>query len=201
MPAISLQDAAALYSESLRTTVQRHALLFISEGALQAVAGLLVIIYAFSLASPLAVPLGWLLIAMAVLQSIILFGLRSTSHAGFQLLSVVIALFIGFLLLRDPTVAQQTITLLVCIFLMLHGVARLALGLGVRPLPQWIWVVAGGALNIVLALVLVVNLPDPPAWLVGLLLGIGLIGDGLAIGYFAWTGKWPVRAADKGASA
>ena len=185
----SLDTAAQIYREALRETVQRYALLYVSEGVLLAVAGLLAIIYPLVTTAAIAVPLGWLLIITAVLQTIVLVGMRSMPHFGFQLLSVVLAVLVGFLLLRDPQQARQTIILLVITFLMLQGVSRLIFGLSIRPFPHWEWVMASGLLGIVLSLALMFNLPEPATWLVGLLVGIELIGEGAAIAMLAWNSK------------
>ena len=188
----SLETAAEIYREALRETVERNALLYISEGALLAVIGLLAIIYPLFSVTSIAVALGWLLIVTAVLQGIVLYGMRSMPHFAFQLLSVILALFIGVLMLRDPSQARQTIILLLIIFLMLQGVSRLIFGLTIRPFRHWQWVMGSGALGIFLSLVLLANLPEPATWLVGLLVGIELIGEGAAIAFLAWDRKQPV---------
>jgi len=193
--AYSLQSAAEIYREALRETVHRNALLYLSEGALLAVTGLLAIVYPLFSAAGLAVPLGWLLIVTAVLQAIALYSLRSMPHFGFQLLSVVLAVLIGVLMLRDPQQARQTIILLLIVYLMLQGVSRLIFGLGIRPLRHWEWVTGSGLLGIALSLVLLTNLPEPPTWLVGLLVGIELIGEGAAIALLAWD-RQGSRASD-----
>lgn len=192
--ALSLQDAAGIYREALRVTVRQNALLYMSEGAFLAVAGILAIFYPLVTSAAIAVPLGWLLILSAVLQALVLYGLRSMPHFGFQLLSVVVAFLVGFLILRDPQ-QLQVVVLLVTMFLMLHGVSRLAFGFGIRPFSGWYWVAASGALGVVFALVLLNLLPDPPGWLVGLLVGAELVADGAAIALLGWAGRQePVRA-------
>jgi uncharacterized membrane protein HdeD (DUF308 family) len=185
----SLETAAEIYREALRETVERNTLLYISEGALLAVIGLLAIVYPLFSVTSIAVALGWLLIVTAVLQGIVLYSMRSMPHFAFQLLSVVLALFIAVLMLRDPSQARQTIILLLIIFLMLQGVSRLIFGLSIRPFRHWQWVAGSGLLGVLLSLVLLANLPEPATWLVGLLVGIELIGEGAAIAFLAWDRK------------
>jgi uncharacterized membrane protein HdeD (DUF308 family) len=192
--AYSLQAAAEIYREAMRDTVHKHAVLYVSEGALLAIAGLLAIIYPLFSVASIAVPLGWLLIITAMLQAIVLYRMRSMPHFGFQLLSVTLALLIGVLMLRDPQQARQTIVLLVIIFLMLQGVSRLIFGVSIRPLSHWQWVAGSGALGIVLSLVLLAMLPEPQTWVVGLLVGVELIGEGAAIAMLAWERRQPRSA-------
>lgn len=184
--AYSLEAAAQIYREALRIRVRRYALLYVSEGVLLALAGVLAIIYPLVSSAAVALPLGWLLIVTASVQAMILFGLRALPHFGFQMISVAIALLVGLLLLRDPQQAQQTLTLLVIIFLVLQGVSRLVFGVTIRPFAGWQWVAASGVLGIFLAAVLLASLPDPATWLVGLLVGLELIGEGAAIAFLAW---------------
>ena len=46
--------------------------------------------------------LGWLLIISGVVQALSLIGARQVPHFWLQLISVVLALLVGFLFLRDP---------------------------------------------------------------------------------------------------
>jgi len=72
------------------------------------------------------------------------------------------------------------------IFLMIQGIAKVVFALTIRPFPSWGWVLASGILSIVLSLVLLGSLPEMAAWLIGLLIGIELIGEGAAMAYLAW---------------
>lgn len=193
----SLESAAEIYRDALRRTVEKYSLIYLSEGALLALTGLLAIVYPLVSSAAIAVPLGWLLIVTAVIQSVVLFGMRSMPHFGFQALSVALALLIGFLLLRDPQQARQTIIVMVIIFLLLQGVSRLLFGLSIRPFRHWQWVMGSGVLGVLLSLVLLGNLPDPATWLVGLLVGLELIGEGAAMALLAWDRNRPALATEK----
>ena len=74
---------------------------------------------------------------------------------------------------------------------MLQGVSRLTFGVSIRPLSHWQWVAGSGALGIVLSLVLLAMLPEPQTWVVGLLVGVELIGEGAAIAMLAWERRQP----------
>jgi uncharacterized membrane protein HdeD (DUF308 family) len=192
----SLEAAAEIYRAALRDAIERYKLLYLSEGALLAVIGVLAIIYPLVSSSAIAVPLGWLLIITAVLQGVVLFGMRSMPHFAFQALSVALALIIGLLLLRDPQQARETLIMLVIVYLLLQGVSRLMFGLSIRPFRHWQWVMGSGVLGILLSLVLLTTLPDAAPWLVGLLVGLDLIGEGAAIAYLAWdTNRQPAKTA------
>lgn len=186
MESISLEQASEAYRAAMHQAVRKYALVYIAEGMLLIIAGLLAVLYPLFAGAAVAVPLGWLLISAAVLQGIALFGTRQMPHFSMQLLSIVIALLVGFLLLRNPQQAREVITLLVIVFLMVQGVARLTFGLTIRPFENWLWVVLSGVLGVALSLLLIAGLPEPPLWVIALFVGLELIGEGGAILALAW---------------
>ena len=48
-----------------------------------------------------------------------------------------------------------------------------------RPFRPWLWLVVGGTISILLAVFVLMNLPEAAATLLGLLLGIDLMSNGL----------------------
>ena len=191
MESISLEQASEAYRAAMHQAVRKYALVYIAEGMLLIIAGLLAVLYPLFAGAAVAVPLGWLLISAAVLQGIALFGTRQMPHFSMQLLSIVIALLVGFLLLRNPQQAREVITLLVIVYLMVQGVARLTFGLTIRPFENWLWVVLSGVLGVALSLLLIVSLPEPPVWIIALFVGLELIGEGGAILALAWKVVMP----------
>jgi uncharacterized membrane protein HdeD (DUF308 family) len=184
--AMSLDAAAEVFRDAMRETVKRHSLWYLIKGVLLVVAGVLAVIFPAISSTAFIVILGWLLIISGVVQGIGLIGAGQVPHFWLELISVVLALLVGFLLLRDPTQGLQTITLLLIVFLMIQGISKVVFALTIRPFPNWGWVLASGLLGVVLSMVLWGSLPGTAAWLIGLLVGIELIGEGAAIAYLAW---------------
>lgn len=184
--AMSVNAAAEVFSEAMRQTVKRYSLWYLVEGALLVVAGVLAIVYPVFSSVAVVVMLGWLLVISGVLQALSLIGARHAPHFWLQFISVVLAILIGFLFLRDPGQAVVTISVLLIVFFMMEGISKVVFALTIRPLPNWSWVLASGLVGMVLAVVLWSSLPDTANWLIGLLLGIQLISAGTAIGYLAW---------------
>lgn len=183
---MSLDLAAEVFREAMRETVKRYSLWYLVEGALLVVAGVLAIIYPVISSGAVIVLLGWLLIASGVLQGMSLIGARQVPHFWLQLISVILAILIGFLFLRDPAQGLMTLALLLIIFFMMEGISKVVFALTIRPFPNWGWVLASGLVGILLALILWASLPVTAVWLIGFLLGINLISIGAAIGYLAW---------------
>src|SRR5262245_17073399 len=99
---MSLDEAAEVFKDAMRQTVRRYSLWYLVQGCLLAAAGILAIIYPVISSVAVIVLLGWLLILSGVLQAISLIGAGQVPHFWLQLISVILAVLIGFLFLRDP---------------------------------------------------------------------------------------------------
>jgi uncharacterized membrane protein HdeD (DUF308 family) len=184
--AISLDAAAEVFREAMRAAVKRYSLWYLIEGLLLILAGILAIIYPVISSAAVIVLLGWLLIISGVLQGLSLLGARHVPHFWLQLISVILAMLIGFLFLRDPAQGMMTISLLLIVFFMMEGISKVVFALTIRPFPNWGWVLTSGLVGILLSLILWASLPVTAVWLIGFLLGINLISVGAAISYLAW---------------
>ena len=156
---MSLEAAAQVFREAMRQTVKRYWLWYLIEGVLLVVAGILAVIYPVVSSVSVVVLLGWLLIISGVLQGISLIGARQVPHFWLQLISVILAVLIGVLFLRDPAQGLLTITLLLIIFFMIEGISKVVFSLTIRPFPNWGGVLASGLVGILLSAILWASLP------------------------------------------
>ncbi|PSH67861.1 hypothetical protein CU102_16805 [Phyllobacterium brassicacearum] len=184
--AMSLDTAAEVFRQAMRETVKKYSLWYLIQGIILVVAGILAIIYPFLSSVAVIILLGWLLIISGLAQGISLLGARHVPHFWLQLVSVILALLIGFLFLRDPAQGLLTVTLLLIVFFMIEGISKVVFSLTIRPFPNWGWLLASGLVGILLSLILWASLPVTALWLVGLLLGIQLISVGAALTQLAW---------------
>jgi uncharacterized membrane protein HdeD (DUF308 family) len=183
---MSLDAAASVMREAMRETVKRHSLWYLIQGALMVVAGVLALVYPLLSSVAVVLFLGWLLIFSGIVQGISLFDARKPPHFWLQLISVVLSVIVGVLFLRDPNQALVVLTLLLIVFLMIEGISKVIFSLTIRPFPNWGWVLVSGIIGILLSFYLFARLPITAVWLLGVLLGIQLICEGVAIGYLAW---------------
>lgn len=167
----------------------RHSLFYLLEAALLVGAGLFAIIFPVVSSAAFVLILGWVLIISGVVQGLGLISGRSAPHFWSQLISVVLGILIGALLLRNIGQGMIVISLLLIVFFMMEGVAKIIFALTVRPLPSWAWVLASGVLGVVLSAMLWASMPVTASWLIGLMLGIHLIGEGLGLGALAWHAR------------
>jgi uncharacterized membrane protein HdeD (DUF308 family) len=193
---MSLDAAAEVFRQAMRQTVRRYSLWYLVQGVLLIVAGIFAIIFPVISSVAVIVTLGWLLIVSGILQALSLIGARHVPHFWLQLISLILAVVIGLLFIRDPAQGLATITLLLIVFFMIEGFSKVVFALTIRPFANWGWVLASGLVGIVLSLILWASLPVTAVWLVGLLLGIQLISVGSALAYLAWQVRRSETVAD-----
>jgi uncharacterized membrane protein HdeD (DUF308 family) len=184
--AIPLDAAAAAMREAMRETVKKYSLWYLLQGALLFVAGVLALVYPVIASVAVITLLGWILIITGVLQGIGLIGARYVPHFWLALISAVLAIVIGLLLLRQPESGLLVMTVLLIVYFMVEGMAKVIFALTIRPFPFWGYVLASGIVGIVLAVYLWANMPVASEWVLGVLLGILLVSEGAALAYLAW---------------
>jgi len=184
--AISLDEAAAVLRQAMRETVKRYSFWYLIQGVLLVVAGFLALVYPLIASVTIIVLLAWILIISGVLQGIGLIGARHVPHFWLQAISAVLAILIGLLLLRAPGSGLLVITVLLIVFFMVEGIAKVIFALTIKPFPNWGWVLGSGIVSIFLAVILWANMPLSADWLLGVLLGIQLMCEGAALTYLAW---------------
>ena len=191
---ISLEAAAQVMREAMRETVKRNSLWYLIQGGLMVLAGIFALAYPMFSSTAVVFFLGWLLIISGIVQGISLIGARSVPHFWLHLLSVVLSVIIGLLFLRNPGQGLLTLTMLLIVYFMVEGISKVIFSLTIRPLPNWGWVLASGLIGIFAAVYLWSSLPVTALWLLGLLLGFLLIGEGAALGYLAWQVRKTIGA-------
>jgi len=184
--AISLDAAASAMREAMRETVRRYSLLYLVQGILMVVTGVLALIYPWIASIAIVRLLGWFLIISGIFQGIGVIGARQVPYFWLELLSAVLAIVIGVLLLRHTDAGLLFFSVLLIVYFMVEGIVKIIFALTIRPFPDWGWVLASGLIGIVLAAYLWANLSTISDWVLGLLLGILLVVEGAALTSMAW---------------
>ena len=183
---MSLDQAAEVMRSAMREVIKRHSLWYLLQGMLMVVTGVVALLFPVFSSVAVVLMLGWLLIISGIFQAISLIGATNVPHFWLQLISVALSVVIGILFLRHPGEGLLTLTLLLIVFFMVGGMAKVIFALTIRPFPNWGWVLASGIIGVLLAIYLWSSLPIAAAWLLGILVGIQLISEGAALGYMAW---------------
>jgi hypothetical protein len=91
----------------------------------------------------------------------------------------VLSLLVGVVLVADPLAGAIPLTLLVAVLFLATGVAKTMFALALRPASGWVWVLASGLVSVVLGVMILAGLPATATTILGLLLGIELVSNGV----------------------
>jgi uncharacterized membrane protein HdeD (DUF308 family) len=175
-------DIGGLQS-ALSQAVRDHWTLFLIEGIILVVLGLLAIIV-----PPLAtlwatIVIGWLFLFSGIAGLITTFGARHAPGFWWSLLSAVLGIAAGLVLLFRPITGAITLTLLLIAFFIIEGVLSIMYAVEhKRELTgQWGWMLVSGIIDLVLAAMIWAGLPSTAEWALGLLVGINMLFGGSAM--------------------
>ena len=87
------------------------------------------------------------------------------------------------------------IALLLLLFFIVEGMSKVIFALSIRRCRTGSSVLASGIVGILLALLLWTRLSSPTVWLIGILIGVQLIGEGERCCWAIWPGGWAAAAA------
>lgn len=122
---------------------------------------------------------GWIFLAQGVIQVVHAFRVRNWPGFIWSLGLGVLSLIVGVVLVADPLAGSVSLTVLVAVLLLLTGVAKTMFALVLRPASGWIWVLASGLISVLLGVMILAGLPSTAATILGLLLGIELVSNGV----------------------
>lgn len=185
--AITVNEASSVLREAVRENIRSRSLLYLVEGVLLVVAGLLALIFPAIFGAGVLVLIGWLLILSGVVQAVGLIGAHKVPYFWLQLVSVALGIVVGFLLISRPEAGLLAVALLLVVYIMIEAVARIAFALMIRPMDDWLWILGSGVFGIVIAMILAANLGTTSHWLLGLLVGVYLIAAGAALAWLSWN--------------
>jgi uncharacterized membrane protein HdeD (DUF308 family) len=130
-----------------------------------------------------ALVFGWVLILAGIFGLGSIFGSRPHAHLALGVVSALAALVIGGLIVWAPLVGAITLALFLAAYLLIDGATLIGLGMDQRKRAArgWPWLIVSGAVDIVLALVILALGAGADATLLGVLIAIDLIVAGIAL--------------------
>ncbi len=129
--------------------------------------------------------------AMLLLAGIVQFvqGLRAESWSS-KLLPLILGLvtaLCGVGVLGHPLLGLSFLTLLLVAFFVVEGIWKIIASFSYRPAPGWLFMLASGALGLVLGVLIWQQWPVSGLWAVGILVGIDLLMTGISMVALATT--------------
>ena len=165
--------------------IAQHRRGFLFLGVALVVAGVLAIL--FPLMGGMAVEV-WTAIALLIAGGAqIAHAFAARQWQGFLLGLLIGALYVatGAMLWLNPMKGIVTLTALLALAIFIDGVLTTALAFQIKDVGGWVWMLLSGLLGIVVAIMIWQQLPSSAAWALGLMLGINLIGSGIAFATLA----------------
>jgi uncharacterized membrane protein HdeD (DUF308 family) len=182
-PAALLPSTLAAAPAAARRWIHDHWRLFLAEGVVLVLLGLVAL-----LAPPIAgltstILLGWLLAAAGLIGLLTSLRARSAPGSTWSLVSAIVALIAGIVLLANPWAGLLTLTVVLAAYFLIDGVVVIATALSHRreSSDRWQWMLLNGAVDLVLAAIIIRGMPNDVTWVLGMLVGIDLIFGGASL--------------------
>jgi uncharacterized membrane protein HdeD (DUF308 family) len=128
-----------------------------------------------------AIFIGWILVVAGFFEAMNAFSIRDRGRMAVRLLLAVVTLAAGISLLVAPLSGTFTLTVILVIWFIASGTARVVIGLAELGTPGAGMVVLRGVLALALGILVADQLPSSADWAIGLLVGIDLIFAGATV--------------------
>jgi uncharacterized membrane protein HdeD (DUF308 family) len=180
----------------LGAAIRRHWVLFLTEGIVLVILGLLALLAPVIASVAATVFFGWLLLVSGIVGFVTTLRARHAPGFWWSLVSALIGLVAGILLIGWPLLGTLSLTAVLIAFLFAEGAVTIMYALEHRNAlsGRWGWMLASGIIDVGLGVLLLIGLPGTALWALGLLLGINLIFGGWALIFMALHAR-PTSAA------
>jgi uncharacterized membrane protein HdeD (DUF308 family) len=168
---------------ALTQSIRDHWALFLIEGIVLVVLGMLAIVVPQIATLAVALFLGWLFLISGIVGLITTFMARHAPGFWWALLSAVVAIAAGLLLVEWPVSGAISLTYLLIAFFVIEGVVSIMYALEHKKelSGRWAWMLVSGIIDLVLAVMILAGLPSTAAWALGLLVGINMLFGGTSM--------------------
>ncbi len=160
-----------------------HWKLYLAEGVLLLVLGLIAIVVPAVATLALTIVFGWLFLISGIIGLITTFWMRHAPGFWWSLASAALAVLAGGYLLAQPIAGALSLTVVLIAFFIIEGFSSVMFAIDHRRelSGQWGWMLVSGIVDLVLAVMLIAGLPSTAVWALGLLVGINMVFGGMAL--------------------
>lgn len=180
-------DAATIRA-TVGEAVRRHRGLFLFEGILLTVMGIIAMLVPAIASFAATLFFGWILLISGIVGLFTTLRGRQVPGFGWSLLSAIVGIIAGLLIVAWPAQGVISLTSVLIAFLLVEGAVTIFYALEHRIGPtRWGFMLASGIVDVILGLLLFAGLPGTALWALGLLIGINLFFGGWALILMAWS--------------
>jgi uncharacterized membrane protein HdeD (DUF308 family) len=168
---------------ALQKSVREHWRAFLIEGIILVILGLAAIALPPIAGLATALILGWLFLLGGMVGLVATFSQRNAPGFWWALLSAIVAILAGGVLMANPVAGVATLTYVLVAFFVIDGVLIIVMAFEHRRelSDRWQWMMIGGIMDLILAVLIISGLPGSLAWALGLLVGIDLLFGGTSL--------------------
>jgi uncharacterized membrane protein HdeD (DUF308 family) len=168
---------------SVIDTLKVHWRLYVLEGVMMIVLGVLAIAYPIFATLTVDLYLGWLFLFSGLVALVATFSARQFPGFWWALVTALLSVLVGAALICNPEEGVISLTAVLTAFFLVEGAFQAAAAISYREVisHSWGWLLASGIADLVLAAIIISGWPGTVGWTIGLLAGVSLMTSGLAI--------------------
>jgi uncharacterized membrane protein HdeD (DUF308 family) len=172
--------------ESLRrqlaSTIHSHWKLFLAQGIVMMVFGLLAVAEPNIATVAVSIFVGWLFFVGGIFRALSVWQARRMPGFAWSMVTAVLAILLGLILVLRPLTGVLTLTMVLVAFFIVEGVSSIVGAIQHRQhLRSWGWVLFSGIIDLLLAYLIWLGWPSSADWAIGLLVGINMLFFGLSL--------------------
>lgn len=137
--------------------------------------------------SALVIVIGFILLIAGIVPIVRELKAEASMEKAIGLTLGTITALTGIAVIGHPLFGLAFLTLLLVIYFVVEGVSKIVASFRYKSATGWKWLLASGALSLILGLFIWSQWPVSGMWAVGVLVGVNLLGTGLALVTLAST--------------
>lgn len=119
----------------------------------------------------------FLLAAVALSANVLMTKSSNLSHW----LKPFVLFVIAMLILLHPAIVLSVLGLFIALYFLLSGFSNIVLAFEIKPARSWWFMLLNGVLSLIFGLLVISGWPFSASWIIGLLIGISFLFDGIAL--------------------
>jgi uncharacterized membrane protein HdeD (DUF308 family) len=150
-------------------------------GVLMLVLGAVAIIVPAVASVGTAIFIGWILVIASAFEIADAIAVEHGARKALRFVLALLTFAAGIYLLVAPLDGVFTLTVILVIWFMASGTARVIVGIAERGVPGWGLTVVSGTISIALGVLIAEKLPSSADWAIGLIVGVDLLFSGMVL--------------------
>ena len=139
--------------------------------------------------SALVIVIGFIMLIAGIVPIVRELKAEASMEKAMGLTLGIITALAGIAVIGHPLFGLAFLTLLLVIYFVAEGASKIVVSFRYKPAAGWKWLLASGVLSLLLGLLIWSQWPVSGMWAVGVLVGVNLLGTGLALVTLASTLK------------